>query len=70
VGIPAQKQINFAQPPPISNQFDQSNNGNVENANNNANNNVTNSEIKNTDTPAPISNSVNDSFMVQAEVMQ
>lgn len=61
-GIPAQKQTNFAQPAPVSNQFDQPNNGYV----GNANNNVTNNEIKNTGTPAPISNNLNDSFIDQS----
>ena len=52
-GVPAQKQTNFAQPAPVSNQFDQPNN-------------VTNNEINNTDTPSPISNSVNESFVDQS----
>ena len=52
-GVPAQKQTNFAQPAPVSNQFDQPNN-------------VTNNEINNTDTPSPISNSVNESLVDQS----
>ena len=57
-GIPAQKQTNFAQPAPATNQFDQPDNGNVGNVNNNGTNN--------TDTPAPVSNKVNDSFTDQS----
>ena len=57
-GIPAQKQTNFAQPAPATNQFDQADNGNMGNVNNNSTNN--------TDTPAPVSNKVNDSFTDQS----
>lgn len=61
-GIPAQKQTNFAQSTPVSNQFDQPNNGNV----GNVDNNVTYNEIKNTDTPDSISSSVNHSVIEQS----
>ncbi|NDY74544.1 SHOCT domain-containing protein [Desulfobacter hydrogenophilus] len=61
-GIPAQKQTNFAQPAPVSNQFDQPDNDSAGNVNNNAVNNA----VKNTDTPASISNSVNNSFIDQS----
>lgn len=61
-GIPAQKQTNFAQPAPVSNQFDQPNSGSVGNVDTTA----TNNEIQNTDTPPPLSTSVNDSSTDQA----
>lgn len=61
-GLPAQKQTNFSQPAPVSNQFYQPDNGNTGNVNNNA----VNTEVKNTDTSAPISNSVNNSFRDQS----
>ncbi len=69
-GIPAQKQTNFAQPAPVSNQSNQPNNGNVVNANNNVTDNARNNEIKNTDMSAPnstpMSNNINNSFIDQS----
>nr|WP_320014042.1 SHOCT domain-containing protein [uncultured Desulfobacter sp.] len=62
-GIPAQKQTNFAQPAPVSNQVSQPDNGSAGNVKNNA---VNNDEVENTDTPAPISNSVNNSSIDQS----
>lgn len=56
-GITAQKPTNFTEPLPVSNQFDQPNNGNV--------GNVSNDLTNITDTPAPMSNSINDSFIDQ-----
>ena len=41
-GIPQQKQTNFAQPAPVSNQFDQPNDSNVGNVNNNVTDNGSN----------------------------
>lgn len=61
-GIPAQKQTNFAQPAPVSNQFSQPDNGSA----GNVSDNEVNNEVKNTDTPASISNSVNNSFIDQS----
>jgi len=57
-GILAQKEINFVQPAPVLNKFDQSHNGNG----GKANNNVTNNGIKNIGTPVPVYNSIGDSF--------